>query len=918
MSKITKATTKLLTIFFFFLAPLLFAQKDASISGKVTSPQNEPLEYASVALLNPKDSTMVNFTTTDKDGAFKIIEDSRDSLLIQIHSTGFKSYFNNLVYENKPIDLKTIILAEDVGLLDEVTISAVVPIQIKKDTVSFNASSFKVNPDDNLESLLEKLPGMEVDENGNMIAQGNEVTKIYVDGKEFFGGDPSVVLKNLSADAISKVEIIDKKSDESELTGISDGNKQIVLNFTLKKDKKNHGFGKASAGIGLDNRYFANANYNRFSSKTQFSAIGKTNNINVTGSNIKDFLQNANGLGDESDEDESSARVKTLSGFLDTQIAGIHFGHEFQKRESLNADYTFNASDNNGISYTHRTSFIGDDAYKSNYNSTFDNQNKNHKLNFNYFNKSNKTNSLYIKGSYNISNRKTSLDKYTNFYDVFEDLRTTNDNNYNNKDTRTKGNIRINFYQKLNSNGRSISTSTNLTQDNSERFNKQYLYSTRNINKTTPTYYESNVYRDEFTDNSSINYNLKYTEPLGKNQYIKIETNNTFSTIDEDITQSKIIITNDNKEELLKYKYKHKEFNYQTRLGYSYNIPKLNLYAGAELQDLSREFGEKNINTIKKNNQYVNPKISAQYTPKIGRKYRLNYNKTIRSPRTNQSSTVINDLNPYYIRKGNPDLNPELNDAVALQINIHDYKSSLSFYGKVNYQHTEDAIIPTIVTDDDFIRTRSYENNGTKNKFTSTFSYSKKINGIGIRYTLKNKNSYTLSNSLVNQVLNDLDNKIFTGSLRLENYNKKTYDVKFGGSYTINKTDFSIVKDLNREFVTQHYYTSFDYDLTNKLNINTQFDYYIYSDNKFSSNRKLPLWNTAVSYSLTKKKNNIIKLLLIDILDKNEDIYRRSNVNYFEETTTENLGRYIVLSYTYRLHKNPNKKKGKKGKTQNS
>ena len=288
--------TQLTTLIFLFIAQFILAQTEPSITGRVATPENESLPYASVALLNPKDSTMINFTTTDMDGQFKILEDSRDSLLIQIHSTGFISHFENIVFRNEPINLNNILLKEDIGVLDEVIISAVIPIQIKKDTVAFNTSAFKVNHDDNIEDMLEKLPGMEIDSDGKMIAQGNEVTKIYVDGKEFFGGDPSVVMKNLSADVIAKVEIIDKKSDESELTGVSDANKQVILNFTLKKDKKNRGFGKVSAGIGLDNRYFTSGNYNQFSSKTQFSAVASTNNINVTGSNIKNFLKSADAL----------------------------------------------------------------------------------------------------------------------------------------------------------------------------------------------------------------------------------------------------------------------------------------------------------------------------------------------------------------------------------------------------------------------------------------------------------------------------------------------------------------------------------------------------------------------------------------------------------------------------------------------
>ena len=198
----------------------------------------------SVAILSAKESVFLNYTTTDAKGNFYVDDIPKDSIILQLTFLGFTTYSKKLIYKKQLIDLKTIVLKEDVSALNEIVISAVVPIQIKKDTVSFNASFFKVNYDDTIDRLLSKLPGIEIDENGNIVTQGTTVTKVMIDGKEFFGGDPSIVLKNISADAIAKVEIIDQKSDEAELTGVSDGNKEIVINFTLKKDKKNRGFGK--------------------------------------------------------------------------------------------------------------------------------------------------------------------------------------------------------------------------------------------------------------------------------------------------------------------------------------------------------------------------------------------------------------------------------------------------------------------------------------------------------------------------------------------------------------------------------------------------------------------------------------------------------------------------------------------------
>ena len=335
------------------------------IKGMITDEANVPLEMVSVALLNSKDNSFLSYTTTDKNGTFLLNDIPKDTVVLQLNLLGFKTFSKKLIYKKQFIDLKTIVLKEDIGLLDEVIITAVVPIQIKKDTISFNASSFKVNYDDNIEGLLKKLPGIEI-EDGKVIAQGNAVTKFFVDGKEFFGGDPSIVLKNISADAIAKVEVIDKKSDEAELTGVDDGNKEMVVNFTLKKTNKNRGFGKIAAGLGLDNRYFSNLNYNQFNSKSQLSVIGKFNNINVTGSNIQGFLKNVDGIADDSNDDNEDNFInpqKSLNGFLETAVTGVHYGKELREKESFNVDYFYNFLENQGVSDTKRVFFSSNNNF---------------------------------------------------------------------------------------------------------------------------------------------------------------------------------------------------------------------------------------------------------------------------------------------------------------------------------------------------------------------------------------------------------------------------------------------------------------------------------------------------------------------------------------------------------------------------
>ncbi len=899
------------TLFFVITSVHIVFGQSTTVKGVLLDPQNSPIELASIVLLNQKDSTVVNYTITDAKGFFQIIKPTNDTLIFQASFLGYKPYYKNIIINSKILDLKTIKLKEELSTLDAVTISAVIPIQIKKDTIAFNASSFKINHDDTIESLLSKLPGVEIDSDGKVVAQGNEVSRIFVDGKEFFGGDPAVVLKNLSADAIDKVEVIDKKSDEAELTGVDDGNKEIIINFSLKKAKRKQGFGKVSGGVGLDSRYFNNLNYNRFTSKTQLSLIGKYNNINITGSNIRGFLQNTSGISGDSDEDNNTLKKKSLNGYLTTGIAGIHIGHEFKKKEAFNVDYFYNHTNNNGLSNSNRITFSNKNNYEYNSDNVFDNTSKNHNLNFNYKNKSHKTHSLAIKGGFISDTRSSLLNRKGAFLNDMNELVTTNNFNLRNRNKRQTVRLSANYYQKLNKQGRNFSTSFFINNLNTEHNNNQNAIIRRNIGKNNESNNEIMTLRDENTKTNHLNFSVSYTEPLWPRHYLKTQGSAQIKSIDEDAFQSKITATKNNAEELLLYKFMNKEYSYQTSFTHNFNSPKWFLSSGFELQDLNRSFGSIEETPLVKNQFYINPLATVHFKPKRGERHRFTYKRIIKSPRTSQITTVINDLNPYFIRRGNPNLRTEKIDKLTLLSTINNFKSSLIFYSKIQFQYAEDAIISNVTIDDDYIKIRSYENIGNTKQLNTTFSLSKKIKHLGIRYILKNKNLYATSNTMVNLELNNVTTKDYLFSLSFENYNKSKFDIKTGLSYNINNTVFSLVKDLDRKYTKQQYFSMFDYDVFKKFNINTQFDYIIFTDNKFENKQELPIWNASMSYSFSKN-NNILKLVLIDLLDKNIDIYRRSTANYFEETTTESLGRYVILSYTYRLNNNKRKGKAKK------
>ena len=874
--------------------------QQTNITGKVTDTLNNPLPYASVALLKPIDSTLINFAITEENGEFTLVDNDSGKFLLQVYLSGFSAYFTDIEIKNKSIELPTIKLVENIQSLDEITISAVIPVQIKRDTVAYNANSFKIHHDDNIEDLLEKLPGVELNPDGSIQAQGNEITKIYVDGKEFFSGDPSIVLKNLSAQEIQQVQVIDKKSDEAELTGVQDNEKNYVINLTLKKKKKGRGFGKVAAGLGSEGRYFTDINYNRFTDKNQFSIIGKLNNINVTGSNIQDFLSYSGGLTDDTEDDNTPNTIPKggLSGVLTTKVGGFNAGFEFRKKEVLNTDYFYSSMENTGTTISKRINFSSNRNFVSNSTTDVNSTNSSHRANFNYENKSNRLQRLFIRGNFTASERDAFTSRESKFIDDNDDLRYTLDQDFENHNERKSGRLFLNYIRNLSPSKRNFSGKFIYDGSSAENSNLQNSINTR-PNSTFERVIETS--RDNSIRSGTTQIDLNYTEPLGGNHFLKFKSNSMFIRTYEDADQ----VRQTNSEDPIPFSYEiGLDQNRMLSAGYyNYNTRVLNIIAGIDFLNLHRKYGHQDNMAYNSTKNYTSPNVSVRYKPNKKSTHYFNLRQQVRAPRLFESSPVVNDLNPWSTLEGNPDLQPEVQKMANLNSTINNFSKSISFYGRLNLQHTSNAIIRTIETDENYQRTRSFANYGNRRNYNLNLNFSQRRKSLGLRYTIGLNGNITHGKSLVQNELNDVMGKMYRTNLTLENNNKTLFDFKVGAIYTKNNSDFSIAKNINRNFSEQHYFVKFDYDITKKLNFNTNFDYHIFKDSNFDEIIETPFLNASISYAVTKDNNGILKFLMIDLFNQKIDIQRRSTLNYFEETTKFGLGRYFIMSFSYRLKK---------------
>ena len=889
----------------FFNATTIWSQ---DITGKVVDQENNPLEYVAVAVINPADSLLISYASTDRDGKFKLVKIPEGKSIFQVHLLGFKTYQKTIDFKNSPLNLGDIILEND-NELDEVIVNAIVPITIKKDTIAYNTKSFKIRTDDSVEDLLKKLPGVEVDASGKVTAQGEEITKIYVDGKEFFSGDPAIATKNLSADAIKSIEIIDEKSEKSRVSGINDSERNKVINLILKDDKKVNDFGKVQAGYGTDDRYLTSLNYNRFSSKLQTSIIGKYNNVNTSGSDISEIISfSGGGRGSSSN---------SSSGFLTTGVGGVNLGYEIKKDQNLNADYFYNYTKRaSGEVNKIRTEFIGNSEIRSEIYSKSENISNRNNVNFSYRDRSKKLSSLSIRGKGNFSRNDANGINTLNKYNGQGELDLQSIGNTNSNSDNSSGNISFWYTKRFKeSSKRSMSANGSLNSSKTNSVSNNNQLNKFNISDSIPSNrftLKQDIVKEQSRTGNSLNFELEYTEPISGNHLVEIEGEVNYSTNDNDVDQTKY--ENDILQNPLVYSEFYKKTDLAGTIRYKYDNDKFTLSAGVKIIEQTQNFGLENESEYKNSYSNVNPELNIRYNPERGEFLRFRMRKSVNLPSLSQVSPAINDFNPLYIRQGNPDLTPEDDYSVFGLYGKHNFATGFSLFARLSYNYTKNSIGNTEDTDQQNIRYSSYENLGDKNNFSMFFHFGNRINSLGLRYSFRINGNYSEYFSKINSVINETQTKSGKLALSLENNKKEKIDASIGASWNKNYTTFTSGNNADRDFLTQSYYTKLDWNVTDRFNIVSQFKYDIYTDSNFGTDEGVPIWNATVSYGLNESNSLTVMISALDILNKNIGIERNSSDNYFEEVNREVLGNYYMLSLTYNLNGN----KGPKGSKSSS
>ncbi|MBA3704378.1 MAG: outer membrane beta-barrel protein [Bacteroidetes bacterium] len=886
-----------------------------SINGNVLDEKATPLPFATVALLHPEDSTLAFFGISNTDGFFEIKNIKAGKYLLQTAFIGYRT-----LYKEVELPLKT---GETLGILvmkllsvnlTETEVSAErIPVMIKKDTIEYNAGAFKTKPDAATEDLLKKMPGIEVDRAGNIKAQGEDVRNVLVDGKEFFGNDPKVATKNLPADAIKKIQVYDKKSDESQLTGVDDGSHSKTINLVLKDDKKQAWFGDVLAGGGTDSHYQTSAKAFRFNKNSQFAGLAMLNNINQFGFSFKDYIDFNGGMGSLMNGDgnahigmnDNSFPInfgQPATGLITSGAGGLNYTYEKKKDNRFNISYLGNGADKKLNETTSTQNFTTNNPYTQEQSLNKNNKNLAHRFNLGWKNKLDSTQTIIINGNASYTNGKTNS---TSFSESFlNDTVINNLNNFTkNNSNAISGNVHAAYMKKLSNSWKLFKISAD--GGGSHNLDKTQL-------ENTAYYFQTNSFFNDqqFQNNKNevINYsaNTSIMRTLKGNFYIQPEISagnkNELLKRDQGFSQtsetpidslSPIITTN--------YQWLRPAISFKR----SSSKSQFNFTLQAETGKLNNEVSnrKKSITDV----LYFTPRLSWNYEYKTSHRLGFYYESSVNTPNANQLLPVLNNINLLQLYHGNINLKPEYAHNINFNWILFDQFSFTSIFAGINGTYIQDKINWSRNINNDFSQSLTLVNVTDDYRIRGNIDYSTPVRALGITLNLSVLETWNQGINYVNSIQNINTNFIQQYSLSIDNRKKEKWDAKVGGKLQWTDAYYSVQHSLNTTYSTLSYFAELAFTPNTHWHFSASADVSQYNNQNFGQSINIPLLKAGISRYFLKANRGIITLEAFDILNKNTGIEQISELNYLQQKQSSIIGRYVMITFKYRLNKFDNK-----------
>ena len=919
----------LLAALFISIFSFVNGQKTGSVKGIIYDTiAKQPVSAATITILQKSDSSLVTFTMTTSNGLFSLNNISYGEYRLLVTHVGYHNtnkYFT-INDSSKNVDLGNIEVSDKTKVLEEVVLMAEAPpVTLIDDTVQYNAGSFKTKPNAVVEDLLKKLPGVQVEKDGTVKAQGQTVNRVLVDGKEFFGTDPKIATKNLPADAVDKVQVYDRQSDMAQLTGFDDGQSEKTINLKLKKDKKKGVFGKVNAGGGTDSRYQGRFNVNSFKGARQMSVIGMGNNTNAEGFSFMDILGFTGGMNqlggggnggsvnlNFSDGAMSGLMSGGNSNAINTSWAGgVNYNNIVGTKMEMQSNYFFSRYNPVTDQQLSRQYILPGSTSYYNQNSRSNNLNYSHRFNLTYDYVIDSMHSLKFTPTLSLQNSKSST---FSDYETLNEQLLRNNNGFSNNYSAGDGynfNGTLLFRKKFNKRGRTFSLSLGTTLNNSDGDGE--LESVNRFYNKLGTLVKIDSINQRSNSNSDVKgYNTRavYTEPLFKRSLIELSVakNQTKSlsdkiTYDYNKQSGKHDMLNqqltNNYENLygttsagLRIRTQYKKFNYALGLSWQNADLKGTIKSGLKDSVISKSF----YNLL--------PNARVQYNFSRFKNLRLDYRASTNQPTVSQLQPVPDISNPLNIKEGNPDLKQEYTNRIsASYTGVNPFRGK-SFFLFSNYSFTNNRIVNFDVFDDSTgIKTTKPVNVDGVYNLNNDISLGWPLRFIKATMNFNTGVAFSKTIQYINTVENRIKNFSVGPNLQISKSFKDKFDVTVNGGFDYTKAKYSLQSSLDNEYLSQEYGVDVGWQLPKDFYLSSDFKYTIASQRSAGYNARVPLWNASISKLFMKYKRGEIKLSVYDILNENQAIVRNTNANYIEDQSNRVLRRFFLLGFTYSLNK---------------
>jgi hypothetical protein len=903
---------------FITLAQICNAQ--FSLQGKVAdTSQALILEKASISISRAKDSILIRHSRAGSDGSFEIQNLPIGQYLLQITYPGYAD-FTDILNLTGHTNLGLVNMITRAVALENVIVRGS-PIRMKGDTLVFMADSFKVREGDNVEALLKRLPGLQVNSRGEITAQGEEVKRVLVDGDEFFGDDPTLATRNIRADMIKEVQVFDRKSDQATFTGVDDGQTEKTINLKLKEEAKNGYFGKVGLGAGLPDNYKNEAMANVFKGKRKISGYGLMSNVDRAG---LDWSAESNYGGNMSEDvvfgDDGSVMIFSgrdgfdngdnirNEGLPQAITGGMHFSDKWnENKNSVNASYRIRNVNTEGGSRTTTQFILPDTQFFNNEIAKFEAQRIQQRLHGQYDLQMDSMQSILIKVNGSHGRNQTEGNFETEALEPTGNLvndglrRITNDNTMLGFSTEAL------YKRKFTKRGRTLSI--NLTQNYGSTKGEGFLL---NVNR----FFKGGVVSgSDTTDqkktdnlkNSGYSGKLSYTEGVGKKgilewsyQYsLQANENERLSFDKENGNYTKL-------NELFSNSFNFKSHTHNTGLGYRYNSKKLTAGAGGNVAFSDWE----QIDLLRDTTQTINfvnflGRANIFYKFKPQTSIRFNYNANTRNPTINQLQPLLDNENPLFIRVGNPNLKLSFNQSFNLYFNDYKTITGRSLYASINFSPVSNAFSTREFVDSVGRRVSQTINVNGNYFLTSYFGFNQRIGKKGLNISMNGGYNRSRNNNIVNTTKNENNNQSYNFSVGASNWEKETleYSLRMNAGY--NTITSSIRPDVVTNFWTLRPSFYLQSQIAKKWRFETDFNYeWRQKTDVFDQNNNAALWNMSAKRKVSNKKDIWAGVSVNDILNQNIGFNRQITSNFVTEQSWLVVRQYWLVTFVWNFSKN--------------